>query len=125
MTKYDMEKLGMIYEGHFYHDMDYDMKNQYYDNIMQVVKPFADRCHEVAIAIENVQRDVENVLYSDEWKNVEQMLEAYTEDPRLEKREFQTHILNVVTKLRHACSDMENDEIRSQLTDVFLGQKIQ
>jgi len=120
-----MKNLGMIYEGHFYHDMDTDMQNQYYGNIVEAVKPFAEKCHGVAIEIQRLKYEVENMFYTNEWKTLEQSLEAYTEDPKLEKREFQTYLVDIMGRLEHACSDMTKDNIQSYFTDVLTGSKIQ
>lgn len=120
-----MKKLGMIYEGHFYHDMDHDMKNQYYQTIIEVIKPFSEHCHEIAVKLDNLTHEIDNLFYTEEWKNLEQMFEAYTEDSRVERRDFIGYILDAKSNLTSAVHKLENSNIQSELSDVLTGQKIQ
>ena len=131
MTREDADKLSklcescLIDESHFYHSMDRDMKNQYYEEIKKSIDPFTSLCHQIAIDVQRLKHQVEGLFYTDEWNNLKEAIENYTEDPKTEIREIQGHLLNVRDRLNHSMDDLSEYQIFQYLVDILTGEKIQ
>ena len=75
--------------------------------------------------IDRLKNQIEDLFYTDEWNNLEQMIEVYTENPIMEKRDIQGYMMGIISDLRHSADKLSKENMTADLSDILTGQKIQ
>lgn len=125
MTNSDIKKLGMIYESHFYNDLPQDQQNLYYSGIKNEITPFVELCHDIAVRIEELSRQIDSLPYLDEYNNLKNLIENNTENPEVEMKEILGFLLGKRQNLKHCSYELSKDNVSELLIDILTGNKIQ
>jgi hypothetical protein len=121
----DLKQIQKLYESHFYNDLDDDTKDKYYSLIKDQIEPFVKKCHELAIKIQKLSFELESLSYTDEFKQLKETVENYTENPNVEMREIIGFLVGKKRNLDHCVYELADDNIGPFLTDILTGNKLQ
>jgi hypothetical protein len=88
---------------------------------MQEIEEYLNQYNEIAKKTYKLSQDLEYI----DLKKLQDIFENYTEDPRVEFRDFKGFILDKVSSLRHVAHALEYDNMRLELIDILTGNKLQ
>jgi hypothetical protein len=115
------KELQNIYEAHYYNNLSPEEKDLYYTNIIEQIEEYLKKYNDIAKEIYNLSQDLEYI----DLKNLQKLFESHTENPAIEFRDFRGFILDKLSSLRHVAHDLEYENMRSELTDILTGNKLQ
>lgn len=116
----DVEKLQMLYEAHFYHNLSREEQDDYYDLIRSNISEDVNKFEEISQSIYDLIEKLEFINLT----KLDGLFTSFTDDPEGESKKMRIFISEQIHKLKDVAHNLSENNVKSDLVEILTGTSL-